>query len=270
MKEHRSLPRWGQWASGLTLIAVGVSAGATSLVLNTLHGYESGLATAILFALADVGKTALPIVCVAIGWTLQTRLTLAVCAVVSVTCAASYYLDNSGRQLFGQEHGAAVAADRAKSIAELEQELATANALAADEAKKRGCGEKCQAFRADAVKASQRLQDAREARAATPVAAPSGLVVLAASVASTDEFSAGRWVMGLKALLAIILLETLVYLSIPGGQMIGVAMRPATVGTDSEQPADTIDIDSMPKPTRPRDARGRYIKKEPFKLHAVR
>ena len=76
--------------------------------------------------------------------------------------------------------------------------------------------------------------------------------------------------MGLKALLAIVLLESLVYLSIPGGQMIGLAMRPVTVSqTQSDQPADTIAVDSMPKPARARDAKGRYIKKQPFKLHAV-
>lgn len=264
MKENISLPRWGQWACGVTLIAVAVTAGCVSLTLNVLHGLEAGLATAIAFGLADVGKICIPLVAAAIGWSMQTRLTLLACATASVLAASSYYLDQSARQLFGQEHGATVAADRAKSITELEQEVARANRLADEEAARKGCGEKCAAYRRQAEEASQRLRGVREARAATPIAAPSGLAGLAASVASTDESRAGRWLMGLKVLLAIILLESLVYLSITGGQMIGMAIK---APSDALKPGNPS-MDGNPS-TRPRDSRGRFQKKEPFKLYAV-
>jgi hypothetical protein len=76
------------------------------------------------------------------------------------------------------------------------------------------------------------------------------LAVLAAFVSHINESEAARWVTGLKTLLAIILLESLVYLSISGGQIIGMAMAKPADATEAEERA------AMP---RKRDEKGRFI-----------
>ena len=167
MGNHNTMPRWGKWVAGVTLIGVAVAAGITSLVINVAHGWESGLATAITFGLADVGKIVIPMVAVAIGWSMQMRWTLVACAIVSLFCASGYYLDRSGQALLGKQHVADVAADKAKRVSELEADLARANALADAESKNKGCRDKCAAFRQQAQNASQALAGAKEAQAAS-------------------------------------------------------------------------------------------------------
>ena len=194
-------------------------------------------------------------VAVAIGWTWQTKWTLAVCAIVSLVCAASYYLNTSGQALLNRQQAMTRANDMAKRVAELEAEMATANALADTEMRKNGCGPKCESFRQQAHNASQRLQEAREVRAAIPLREASGLAVLASLLTQVSAVEAARWETGLKALLSILLLETLVYLSIPGGQMIGMAMaRPAVATIDHVAPS--VELKAIP---RQRDAKGRFL-----------
>ena len=218
MVQHKSMPRWAQWTAGSVLVGVAVTAGITSLVINAAHGWESGLAMAITFGLADIGKITIPMVAVAIGWSMQMRWTLVACAIVSLICAASYYLNTSGQALLNRQQAATVASDTAKRVVELEADMASANALADTETKKKGCGPKCESFRQQAQNASQQLQEAREARAAIPLRESSGLAVLASLVTHTGASEAARWENALKALLSILLLETLVYLSIPAGR----------------------------------------------------
>ena len=241
--------------AGVTLVGVAVAAGITSLVINVAHGWESGLATAITFGLADVGKIVIPMVAVAIGWSMQMRWTLVACAIVSLFCASGYYLDRSGQALLGKQHVADVAADKAKRVSELEADLARANALADAESKNKGCRDKCAAFRQQAQNASQALVGAREARAASGVAETSGMAALIASLTARNESTVARWLTGLKAGLSILLLECLVYLSIPGGQMIGMAMAKPSVRVSVES-TPSIELKTIP---RQRGANGRFL-----------
>ena len=266
MVQHKSMPRWAQWTAGSVLVGVAVAAGVTSLVINISHGLESGLATAVTFGLADVGKIVIPMVAVAIGWTMQIHWTLVACAVVSLFCASSYYLDRSGQALLGKQHEADVAADKAKRVSELEADLARANALADAESKNKGCRDKCAAFRQQAQNASQALVGAREARAASGVAETSGMAVLLASLTARNESTVARWLTGLKAGLSILLLECLVYLSIPGGQMIGMAMaKPSENLQTNSSEGFHSDTNSYPSAIelkaigRQRDAKGRFL-----------
>jgi hypothetical protein len=219
MANHKTLPRLGQYAAGGVLIAVAVTSGIVSLTLNAVHGFESSLATSVTFILADVAKISLPLVCGLIGWTWQTRLTLVACALVSLMAAASFYLDTSGQALLNRQHAASVASDSARQVAELESDRTRAQALADAECKA-GRGPRCREYLTQAREAADALSQARKARAGAKPAETSGLAVLASMASGTDETTAARWVTGLKALLAIVLLESLVYLSIPGCQMI--------------------------------------------------
>lgn len=219
MAEHKTLPRWGQYVAGGVLLAVAVTSGAVSLALNITHGLESSLATAITFGLADVAKISLPVVCVVIGWSWQTRITLVACALVSLLAATSYYLDTSGAALLQRQHAASVASDAGRAVTELEADKARVQMLADTECKS-GRGAKCREYLGLATVASRALADARVVRAGIIPTETSGLAALVSIASGVDIAAAARWITGLKAALSILLLESLVYLSIPGAQMI--------------------------------------------------
>ena len=81
------------------------------------------------------------------------------------------------------------------------------------------------------------------------------MAVLIASLTARNESTVARWLTGLKAGLSILLLECLVYLSIPGGQMIGMAMAKPSVMV-SVEPTPSIELKAIP---RQRGANGRFL-----------
>ena len=86
--------------------------------------------------------------------------------------------------------------------------------------------------------------------------------MLIASLTARNESTVARWLTGLKAGLSILLLECLVYLSIPGGQMIGMAMaRPAVPDIGHEHSYNITKLPSIELKSAPRqrDAKGRFL-----------
>ena len=231
-----------RWGGGLTLLAVAVAAGTLSLTLNVASGLETGLAAVIAFGLADVGKIVIPIVAGGLGgWTRQMKVTAAVCVAVSLWCAVNYYADHAGQALLAREHGQTVYADKARAIAELEAEAARLDALATDEAGQGGCGKNCRALNDQASAARQRLKEARTARADARPVEISGLASLIAMASGTSADEIARGIGAVKAGLFLILLECLVWLSLPAMALLRMpAARRREIATETEPVAVTI------------------------------
>lgn len=172
MKTHTSMPVWAQWAAGVTLLTVAIVAGATGLVLNVRHGLEAGIAPAIAYGLADIGKLIIPMACVWIGWNMRLKLTCALCVATSIWCATNAWLDFNARKASAGEqqatiwNGAKADADRIRAdlaaisetgtSASLLEAARQANARADDEKKNGGCLKRCLDARNDAGKLTER------------------------------------------------------------------------------------------------------------------
>ena len=125
MKTYNSMPRGAQWAAGVTLLTVAIVAGATGLVLNVRHGLEAGLAPAVVYGLADIGKIVIPMVAVWIGWSRHMKLTAAVCVATSIWCATQTWLDVDARKSAAGEAQAATWAGAKADAERIRAELGT-------------------------------------------------------------------------------------------------------------------------------------------------
>ena len=232
MHTNFALPRWAKWAAGDVLMAVAVTAGAVSLILNVAHGLETGVAAGVAFGLAETAKIIIPVVAGLIGWSLQMRLTAAICVVVSLWCAVNYYADTQGRELLARVHGEKIYADAEKQITELEAEAARLSSLAAEEAERGGCGPNCRALMDKASDARQRLNAARQLRATLTPVETSGLaaMIALASGANTDRIA--RSIGAIKAVMFLALIEALVWLSVPAVALLVMAARPCNLADD--------------------------------------
>ncbi len=233
MHADLTLPRWAHYAAGSVLMAVAVTAGGLSLTLNVAHGLETGPAAGIAFGLADIGKIVIPIVAGAIGWSRQMRITAAICVAVSLWCAVNYYADRQGRQLLGREHGETVYADAEKHITELETEADRLSLLAAEEAKRGGCGPNCRALTNQAASARERLEAARKARAALTPVEVSGLAAMIGAFTRRDAGRIARGLRAVKAVMFLALIEALVWLSMPAVALLAMPMRAHDVEADA-------------------------------------
>ena len=238
MHTDLTLARWAHYAAGGVMMAVAVIAGGLSLTLNVAHGLETGLAAGIAFGLADIGKIVIPIVAGAIGWSRQMRLTAAICVAVSLWCAINYYADRKGRELLAREHGQTVYADAEKHIAELGTEADRLSSLAAEEARRGGCGPNCRAVMNQAASARQRLEAARSSRAALTPSEVSGLAAIIAAVTCADTNRIARGIGAVKAVMFLALIEALVWLSMPAMALLAMAMKAHDVAAhDNTTPA---------------------------------
>ena len=239
MQPNTTMPRWGQLAVGGATLAIAITAGAVSLTLNVL-GHADNIPSAIAYGLADVGKIAIPVVAAAIGWTWQTRATLIVCALASMASVSVYLYDTHGAALFARDAQANTYAGTQADIARARAELAaiaetgTPDALAAAarsaqaradaESANGGCRRACLAAQAEAAKLLEREGAARRrAELETQIGAAKAEAIRTGAVQASG---AGRqWLTAGMAALGLLLLETLVYLGIPGAALIAQALR---------------------------------------------
>jgi hypothetical protein len=221
-----SLPRWGKFAAGGTMLAIAVAAGGLGLTLNVQHGLETSLAAGVAFDLADATKVVLPVVCGGvIGWTKQLRITALVCVLASLWAASNAYLDAAGRDLLAKEHGAQTYAANGRQVAELEAEVASLRDLAAEEGARGGCKQACRTLLVQADDAAKRLQNARTVQASSKPVEVSGLAVAMARGGSAERIAHGVGVI--KALIFLVLLEALVWLSVPAMMLLASALKKA-------------------------------------------
>jgi hypothetical protein len=184
---------WTKWTAGLALLAIALAAGTLGLVLNVAHGLEAGLAAGIAFGLADGAKVLIPLTAGMIGWSRQMKITAAVCVTVSLWSAVNVYLDGAGSAFLAKSQGAEAYEAQARAITELEAEMARLTALAAAEAKNKGCGKNCKAVNDQAAAVRQQLAEARTARANAKPVEVSGLagLIAMASGANADGIARG-------------------------------------------------------------------------------
>ena len=234
MTKHVS--NWVRWASGLCLLSIALAAGTLGMVLNVSHGLEAGIAAGIAFGLADGAKVLIPVVAGLIGWTRQMKITAAVCVAVSLWSAVNVYMDGASQALLVREQGQSVYADKRRAIAELEAQAARLEALADAEAGKGGCGPNCLDLTRQASEARQRLQEARAARAEAKPVEVSGLASVIAMASGASSAGVARGIGAVKALLFLILVECLVWLSVPAMTMLArreAAIEPEPVAKPS-------------------------------------
>lgn len=216
---------WTKWTAGLALLAVALAAGTLGLVLNVAHGLEAGLAAGIAFGLADGAKLLIPLVAAMIGWTRQMKLTAAVCVAVSLWSAVNVYMDGAGRAILAKQHGQEAYATQAKAIAEAEGEVARLTALAAQEAAQGGCGKNCRAINEQIETARQRLAEARASHAEAKPVEASGLASVIAMMSGVKADEIARGIGAVKAALFLLLIEALVWLSVPATALLKEASK---------------------------------------------
>ena len=238
MNKDNSIPNWTKWAIGLALLATALTAGTLGLVLNVAHGLEAGIAAGIAFGLADAAKVLIPIAAGIIGWSRQMKITAAVCVAVSLWSAVNVYLDGAGSAFLAKQQGAEAYASQAKQITELEAEVTRLTALAAAEAKNKGCGKNCKAVNDQATAARQQLADARQARAHTKPVEVSGLAGLIAMASDASADGIARGIGAVKAALFLLLIEALVWLSIPAIALLKDAAKLELTGEPVASPIE--------------------------------
>jgi hypothetical protein len=219
---------WTKWTAGLALLAVALAAGALGLVLNVAHGLEAGLAAGIAFGLADGAKVLIPLTAGIIGWTRQMKITAAVCVAVSLWSAVNVYMDGAGQAILAKQHVQMAYETQAKAIAEREGDVARLTALAAEEAARGGCGKSCRAINEQIETARRRLAEAREGHAEAKPAEASGLASVIAMMSGGNADEIARGIGAVKAALFLMLIEALVWLSVPAMALLNEAARSDT------------------------------------------
>jgi hypothetical protein len=225
---------WTKWTAGLALLAVALAAGTLGLVLNVAHGLEAGLAAGIAFGLADGAKLLIPLTAGLIGWTRQMKVTAAVCVAVSLWSAVNVYMDGAGRAIMAKQHGQDAYATQAKAIGEREGEVARLTALAAQESAKGGCGKNCRAINEQIEAARQRLAEARASHAEAKPVEASGLASVIAMMSGVKADEIARGIGAVKAALFLMLIEALVWLSVPATALLKDAARRDTQNSGGE------------------------------------
>jgi hypothetical protein len=233
------LSNWTKWTAGLALLAVALAAGTLGLVLNVAHGLEAGLAAGIAFGLADGAKLLIPLTAGLIGWTRQMKITAAVCVAVSLWSAVNVYMDGAGKAFLTKQHSQDAYATQAKAIAEREGEVARLTALAAQESAKGGCGKNCRAINEQIETARQRLAEARASHAEAKPVEASGLASVIAMMSGVKADEIARGIGAVKAALFLMLIEALVWLSVPATALLKEAATPIKSAAEPIETAES-------------------------------
>jgi hypothetical protein len=207
--------RWAKWAGGGVLLAIALGAGITGLTLNVSHGLKTSLAQGVIYGLGDIGKIVVPVVAGIIGWNRQMRGVVLICVVASIWCAVNYYADANGAALLAGQNQAALLGQTERNIAELEAEVRAARALANIEAKRKKCGPECRRLQERADRLAADLESARGKREGQGPAKTSGLALLAGTTFGVSTDVAAQWKDVIGAALFLVLIESLVWLSVP-------------------------------------------------------
>lgn len=272
MSKRTTAPRAGQWAAGATLLAVALATGGVGLFINISHGLERGPAAAALFACADIARIALPFAAAIIGWSRQLRVTAIACTAISLYCVGSALFGGHEARHAAQATAATAYADHRADVARVRDRLAAiretggAEALKAEAAqtlkRTEGCKD-CRTLRDRAAELTRRAGEAETRDTLTAELAR--LTASGAALAATPIEASGKGVI--DALVAMLLVETLVWLSIPGLRMIAAAhaARPRRKATPkaTAKPAAKTRRKAAPRPATPKAPRRRSAPAEP-------
>jgi hypothetical protein len=226
MTTNKPLARWAQWTAGLALLAVAITAGALSLAMNIAAGLAIGLAVAIAFALSDVAKILIPVTCQAIGWNLHLKAVYSVAAIVSVICASLYLADQFGENIATKGNAATITANTDQQIEDLRASIATAREMATDEAKRGGCGPKCQTLNDRATGLETALSDALRQRQSVKAAdVTDGKAIVIAGAFGIGEAATSHGTSLTLIFAALLISELCAHLAGAAAAMIAQAMQ---------------------------------------------
>lgn len=221
----RTTPRkLGQWATGITLMLIALTATGLSLMMNISYGLQIGTAAGIASGLSDVALAVIPVVGIAIGWSRQLRIAFLICAIYSAWTATNYMADHYGQHLLSKRHEAGEHETLKDRIASLEASLASRRD-AIDYEMKTGCGPKCRGHMEEAAEISDKLDAARASLADTPPVEISGLAKHASTVTGRDKQDIAQAINIVSVIVVLILIELLRHLNSPAARMLKLAMR---------------------------------------------
>jgi hypothetical protein len=253
MHTETALPRWALWIVGLTLLALATGAAVVGLLINIEYARPSGWLMVAAFGFGEVGEWLIPLVCGAIGWTWQMRLSLVVCAFTSVWCIGNHLADIQASSILGMEHsarqykGASADADQARAVLarisetgtviDLERLADAARAEMDRQEKNGGRGKKWAEAETEYKDALSHLSAARTrdeakielARASSrekagPAQAPGAALVLSA-VFGGDAGEATRGLSMIRAILGVLLVKVVTYWTLPAVALLKLAAR---------------------------------------------
>lgn len=262
MYQRTTARKLGQWASGISLMLVALTATGLSLAINVSYGLKVNTATGVIFGLSDVALAIIPPVAVALGWSRHLRVAFLICAFVSVWTAANFMAEGQWTRFASIEHKADQRDDLKERVASLKNDLArieeqgTVKSLAerveikAAQAKREGnrgyCGPKCEKLKTQEAQLRARLGLAqrRDALSADLAAARKKL-----ASAKPPGLSQGKEIrMVVTVTIAIILLEVLRHLNGLASRMIRLAMRKPR---QRKPKAEAAEPTAAPAPARP-------------------
>lgn len=251
-------PRWGQYCAGGALLAIALACGATGLIINVTHGLAISAAGAVLFGLADLARIACPFAAALLGWSRQIRITALIATAISVYCALTAQQANHGAHHAAQSGQAAAYAASQADAARIRAELAaitetgSASALteaarlatkrAEDESANGGCRKRCLDARAEAERLTERA--GKSARREALEQRLDGLKAQTVAPVKVER----EWRGLVDGLAAILLIETLVWLSIPGIGLIAAARASAPAKPRVRKPARSTNTATAAKP----------------------
>jgi len=226
VKQSNTVPRWIQGISGIALLFIALAAAGLSLAVNWIAGMMVGLPIAVMFALSDTAKILVPVICQAIGFNRHLRATYIVASVVSVLCALLAMADYFGSRLAETDNRATITANSDQRIDDLRASLASVRTMAAEEAQRGGCGDKCKLLIGKASNLETSLSKAVSAREGQNTAETiTGKGLLAQKLAGiapgvTDTASAVVLILA-----GLLMMELCAHMAGPAANMIGLAMK---------------------------------------------
>jgi hypothetical protein len=259
--DMHALPRWALWIVGLSLLALATGAACIGLLINVEYARPSGWLMVAAFGFGEVGEWLIPIVCGAIGWTWQMRLSLFVCAFTSIWCIGNHLADLQASSILGMEHsarqykGASADADRARAtlaritetgaVLDLERLADAAKAEMDRQEANGGRGPRWATAEAEYKTHLGRLASARERDAAKgelsqakartengPTQAQGAALILSA-VFGSDVNEAARGLSMVRTILGVLLVKVVTYWTLPAVALLKLAAR-------RERSADTV------------------------------
>lgn len=193
-------PRIWQAISGVSLLAISLTVGLTSMRMNVNAGLQVGTESAIIFGAADAARLILPLVCGIIGWSRQLKAIAVLCVVASLFCAVTAFHSGSDQHLASKQAGAGQFEMAKADVAKADARVASLDASVAQETRNKGCGTVCKGLKEEAKQARAELSTAKaKLETAKPVA-----------ISGTETLES--WI---KSILLLIIVEALVWLSLP-------------------------------------------------------
>lgn len=239
---------------GSVLIFIALATALTSGTMSVQYGLLTGVTAAVPFFLAEIGRFSIPAVAARFGWNRLFKAAIVLCGAASLYAAVNIWLDGDAKHLLSASTINAQS-DRASAeykqisaelasikvtgtVADLDTLAKTFKKQADDELANGGQGKRYRAAldKYTATTADLAVARRKEELTAAQVAAKaeldhvqpvvaSGLAQVLSAATGLNQEKIAVWIGAVKVLITIGLLESLVYLGIPGFTLLIAGLR---------------------------------------------